>query len=228
MVGYLVWRERGWRIRYFEEELYHVPLWRVELPKNNHPDRTIQRALTTLRRHGVTRLLTDDAPLLPPVATGPLWRALAGQAALVELARRRIPPGQAFVGLRAKQADRSVVACCTALAPGGAWAGVGDTGLRGVGVELAAAVWVTDFGTWGRSHRKFHRSWCRDRSFRQHAPPARTHPVLPWRTAAGGLSARGRSGLSGGARGGALAGCAGGGYCLSFDRPRAIMDYIPF
>ena len=77
----------------------------------------MQRALTTLRRHGVTRLLADDAPLLPPVATGPLWRALAGQAALVELARRRIPPGQAFVGLRAKQADRSVVACCTALAP---------------------------------------------------------------------------------------------------------------
>lgn len=117
LVGYLVWRERGWRIRYFEEELEHVPLWRVELPRNSHPDRTLQRALTTLRRHGVTRLLTDDSPLLPPVATGPLWRALAGQAALVELARRRIPPGQAFVGLRAKQTDRSVVACCTALAP---------------------------------------------------------------------------------------------------------------
>ena len=77
----------------------------------------MQRALTTLRRHGVTRLLADDATLLPPVATGPLWRALAGQAALVELARRHIPPGQAFVGLRAKQGDRSVVACCTALAP---------------------------------------------------------------------------------------------------------------
>ena len=117
LVGYLVWRERGWRIRYFEEEFCHVSLWRVELPRNSHPDRTVQRALTTLRRHGVTRLLADDAPLLPPVATGPLWRALAGQAALVELARRHIPPGQAFVGLRAKQVDRSVVACCTALAP---------------------------------------------------------------------------------------------------------------
>ena len=102
LVGYLVWRERGWRIRYFEEEFCHVSLWRVELPRNSHPDRTVQRALTTLRRHGVTRLLADDAPLLPPVATGPLWRALAGQA---------------FVGLRAKQVDRSVVACCTALAP---------------------------------------------------------------------------------------------------------------
>lgn len=117
MVGYLVWRERGWRIRYFEEEFCHVSLWRVELPRNSHPDRTVQRALTTLRRHGVTRLLADDATLLPPVATGPLWRALAGQAVLVELARRHIPPGQAFVGLRAKQVDRSVVACCTALAP---------------------------------------------------------------------------------------------------------------
>ena len=117
LVGYLVWRERGWRIRYFEEEFCHVSLWRVELPRNSHPDRTVQRALTTLRRHGVTRLLADDAILLPPVATGPLWRALAGQAALVELARRHIPPGQAFVGLRAKQVDRSVVACCTALAP---------------------------------------------------------------------------------------------------------------
>lgn len=117
LVGYLVWRERGWRIRYFEEEFCHVSLWRVELPRNSHPDRTVQRALTTLRRHGVTRLLADDAPLLPPVATGPLWRALAGQATLVELARRHIPPGQAFVGLRAKQVDRSVVACCTALAP---------------------------------------------------------------------------------------------------------------
>ena len=117
LVGYLVWRERGWRIRYFEEEFCHVSLWRVELPRNSHPDRTVQRALTTLRRHGVTRLLADDAILLPPVAPGPLWRALAGQAALVELARRHIPPGQAFVGLRAKQVDRSVVACCTALAP---------------------------------------------------------------------------------------------------------------
>lgn len=117
LVGYLVWRERGWRIRYFEEEFCHVSLWRVELPRNSHPDRTVQRALTTLRRHGVTRLLADDAILLPPVSTGPLWRALAGQAALVELARRHIPPGQAFVGLRAKQVDRSVVACCTALAP---------------------------------------------------------------------------------------------------------------
>lgn len=117
LVGYLVWRERGWRIRYFEEEFCHVSLWRVELPRNSHPDRTVQRALTTLRRHGVTRLLADDATLLPPVATGPLWRALAEQAALVELARRHIPPGQAFVGLRAKQVDRSVVACCTALAP---------------------------------------------------------------------------------------------------------------
>lgn len=117
LVGYLVWRERGWRIRYFEEEFCHVSLWRIELPRNSHPDRTVQRALTTLRRHGVTRLLADDAPLLPPVATGPLWRALAGQATLVELARRHIPPGQAFVGLRAKQVDRSVVACCTALAP---------------------------------------------------------------------------------------------------------------
>lgn len=117
LVGYLVWRERGWRIRYFEEEFCHVSLWRVELPRNSHPDRTVQRALTTLRRHGVTRLLADDATLLPPVSTGPLWRALAGQAALVELARRHIPPGQAFVGLRAKQVDRSVVACCTALAP---------------------------------------------------------------------------------------------------------------
>ena len=117
LVGYLVWRERGWRIRYFEEEFCHVSLWRVELPRNSHPDRTVQRALTTLRRHGVTRLLADDATLLPPVATGLLWRALAGQAALVELARRHIPPGQAFVGLRAKQVDRSVVACCTALAP---------------------------------------------------------------------------------------------------------------
>ena len=109
LVGYLVWRERGWRIRYFEEEFCHVSLWRVELPRNSHPDRTVQRALTTLRRHGVTRLLADDATLLPPVATGPLWRALAGQAALVELARRHIPPGQAFVGLRAKQVARSVV-----------------------------------------------------------------------------------------------------------------------
>ena len=117
LVGYLVWRERGWRIRYFEEEFCHVSLWRVELPRNSHPDRTVQRALTTLRRHGVTRLLADDAALLPPVATGLLWRALAGQAALVELARRHIPPGQAFVGLRAKQVDRSVVACCTVLAP---------------------------------------------------------------------------------------------------------------
>ena len=117
LVGYLVWRERGWRIRYFEEEFCHVSLWRVELPRNSHPDRTVQRALTTLRRHGVTRLLADDVTLLPPVATGPLWRALAGQAALVELARRHIPPGQAFVGLRAKQVDRSVVACGPALAP---------------------------------------------------------------------------------------------------------------
>ena len=63
LVGYLVWRERGWRIRYFEEEFCHVSLWRVELPRNSHPDRTVQRALTTLRRHGVTRLLADDATL---------------------------------------------------------------------------------------------------------------------------------------------------------------------
>ena len=117
MVGYLVWRERGWRIRYFEEEFCHVSLWRVELPRNSHPDRTVQRALTTLRRHGVTRLLADDATLLPPVATGPLWRALAGQAGLVALARRGLPPRPTLVWVRAKQADRSVVACCTALAP---------------------------------------------------------------------------------------------------------------
>ena len=28
LVGYLVWRERGWRIRYFEEEFCHVSLFR--------------------------------------------------------------------------------------------------------------------------------------------------------------------------------------------------------
>lgn len=133
MTGYLVWRERGWRIRYFEEELYHVPLWRVELPRSGHPDRTAKRAVTTLRRHGVTRLLTDDTPLLPPVPTGPLWRALASQAALTALRRQRIPPAQAFVALRAKQADRSVVACCSALAPK----------VRGLALEIPDCEWLS-------------------------------------------------------------------------------------
>lgn len=129
MVGYLVWRERGWRIRYFEEELYHVPLWRVELPKNNHPDRTIQRALTTLRRHGVTRLLTDDATLLPPVATGPLWRALAGQAALVELARRAHPPWASLRGTASQAGGPLGGGLLHGTGAGGTGAGVGDTGL---------------------------------------------------------------------------------------------------
>ena len=139
LVGYLVWRERGGRIRYFEEELYHVPLWRVELPKNNHPDRTIQRALTTLRRHGVTRLLTDDAPLLPPVATGPLWRALAGHLPWASLRGAACQAGGSLGGSLLHGAGA-----------GGAWAGVGDTGLRGVGLELAAAVRAAYFGAgWG-------------------------------------------------------------------------------
>lgn len=119
MIGYLVWQDKGWRIRYFEEQICGVSLWRVELPVTEYPrrrQRLLVRSTDTLRCHGVTRLL-EETPFFPSIPTGLLWRALAAQTALVALRQNQIPPERAFIALRAEKADRSVVACCAALAP---------------------------------------------------------------------------------------------------------------
>lgn len=120
MIGYLVWQGKGWRIRYFEETILGVSVWRAELPVTEDPrrqQRLRMRATETLRRHGITRLFHPESASLPTIATGPLWRALACPTALAALRQQHLPPAQAFVALRAKQPDRTVVACCAALAP---------------------------------------------------------------------------------------------------------------
>ena len=118
MVGYLVWRAGGWRIRYFEEEFQGVRVLRAEVPGDPRTPRGIRlerRALETLRRNGVTRFLNPELTRRR-VATGPLWRAMAAPLALTGLTARGIAPGEALVALRAGRVDRTVAACCAALA----------------------------------------------------------------------------------------------------------------
>lgn len=120
MTGYLVWREGSWCIRYYEEEICGVPLWRAELPASSSPSRRqrlMQRAASTLRRHGVTRFLGEPLCGIPGISTGPLWRAMAAPAALSLLDAHHIPHARAFVALRGERVDRSIITCCTALAP---------------------------------------------------------------------------------------------------------------
>lgn len=119
MIGYLVWRTGGWRIRYFEEELQGVRILRAEVPGDPQSARGLRlgrRALETLWRNGVTRFLNQELTERKRVATGPLWRAMAAPLALTGLAARGIPPEEALVALRAGRVDRAVAACCSTLA----------------------------------------------------------------------------------------------------------------
>lgn len=129
MIGYLIWKPGGWRIRYYEEELNGLRVLRAELPGTAHTSRgqRLQRkALEVLRRNGVNRVLNIGLSGVPPVATGPLWRAMAAPLALTELTTQGIPPADALVSLRAGKVDRSIVTCCTALA----------TSVRGLSLEM--------------------------------------------------------------------------------------------
>lgn len=119
MIGYLVWKTKGWRIRYYEEVINGVHLLRAEVPGGPCTARGVRlqrKALEVLGRNGVTRFLNPALAGVQSVATGPLWRALAAQLALTELAAQGIPHEEALVALHAGRVDRSVVTCCTALA----------------------------------------------------------------------------------------------------------------
>ena len=80
MIGYLVWKNGGWRIRYYEEEINGVHILRAEVPGTPHTARggRLQRkAMEVLRRNGVSRFLNPELVGARKVATGPLWRAMA-------------------------------------------------------------------------------------------------------------------------------------------------------
>ena len=119
MIGYLTWRGTGWRIRYYEEEIGGVKMLRAELPGPARPGRGLRlarRAVETLRCNGVTRFLNPGPGVPRTVATGPLWRALAAPLAVTGLTALGVPTAEARVALRAGRVDRTVAACCAALA----------------------------------------------------------------------------------------------------------------
>ncbi len=119
MIGYLVWKTKGWRIRYYEEEINGVHFLRAEIPGTPDTARGVRlqrRAMELLRRNGVSRFLNPELEGGQAVATGPLWRALAAPLALTGLTVQGVPHDQALVALHAEKVDRSIVTCCTALA----------------------------------------------------------------------------------------------------------------
>lgn len=119
MIGYLVWKNGGWRIRYYEEEINGVHFLRAEVPGTPHTARgaRLQRkAMEVLRRNGVSRFLNPELVGARKVATGPLWRAMAAPLALTGLTACGVPREEALVALHAGRVDRSVITCCTALA----------------------------------------------------------------------------------------------------------------
>lgn len=119
MIGYLVWKAKGWRIRYYEEEINGMHFLRAEVPGIPGTARGVRlrrKAVEVLRRNGVSRFLNPELEGGQAVATGPLWRALAAPLALTGLTVQGIPHDQALVALHAGKVDRSIITCCTALA----------------------------------------------------------------------------------------------------------------
>lgn len=116
MYGYLV--IQGGRLRFFQEEVLGLPLLRAQLPEWGSRKRWERRGLEFFRRAGVRALLAGPEHCAPfrLTGTGELYRRKAAQLALLELERRRIPPREAVVGLRANRYSRAMEEACRVLA----------------------------------------------------------------------------------------------------------------
>ncbi|MCD8146890.1 MAG: hypothetical protein LUD84_06395, partial [Clostridiales bacterium] len=98
-------------------ETLGLPLLRGQLPQRGDPARWERKGLRFFQRAGVRCLLNGpENAALPLAETGVLYRRKAADIALLELARRGVPPGEAVVGLWASRTSRELEAACRALA----------------------------------------------------------------------------------------------------------------
>lgn len=114
MLGWLRWGESH-TIKLSSEQLWGLPVLRVDLPQRSHrPERMVRRGAELLRRQRVTHVLASSQfewwPVLEraglrKVDTRPLRCALAPAWVLLNLERRGIPPGRACLCLKGRRED---------------------------------------------------------------------------------------------------------------------------